>query len=400
METSPINSETISVQINPNSTFNKSPSSDKDNGACDVNDTYDVIMELQSPPSESGTADSSKESDTMNTSNSRKAISAPSKLRKPLSVVGNSSESGSTKSAIPMKKSSRLVAPRMNTAAMSRIQARSPQKTPLSNVDENTTLMRPPISTTSLRKPLTRKGITAPRKSLLPPSHMKSRISTPSATGLSQPAPRAGKLSPPKTVDKPTDAHGTQSNPSKRKAESPKHAGRTAKFEATRNDSSSSRSTTSALRNSGVVTSRIASLANRTGNKRPQASSIPATKSLSATSLRSSSQSSLTNSSKTRTSLSKPAKAAKCAPVVTNGTTRHKPVNKTSQCAVAMATLLDHVVNKLDGLSAPQLAHDKQQLSQLVSEHSQTNTDLSSRVSELEASLLESRDAHYRDVTA
>nr|XP_018668992.1 mucin-3A isoform X2 [Ciona intestinalis] len=392
MEVSPINEETFNSPDNviANSTFNKGPcpnSNDKDR-TFDVGTSHDVQMNSQSPSSESTNADSSKEleSETMNCS--KQSITSKSKLRKPLSSVGNSSESG-IKSGIPMKRSSRLVAPRMNTAAISRIQARSPQKTAQStNVDENaTTLMKPPTSTTSLRKPQPRKSIAVPRKSLLPPGQTKSRLST-------APAPhhtRVNKPSPPKPSDPPTDNPRT---PSKRKAESPKHAGRAAKFEGPRNEATSTRpGHTSSLRHSGVVTSRIASLTNRPSNKRPQASTSSTRASIS--SAHSTPQPSIPNSNvaKTRSSTTKPVtKTTKRVP-------KKKPVSNTSQCAVAMATLLDYVINKLDGLSAPQLASDKQQLSRLVSEQSQTNTDLATRVSELEASLTQSREAHHRDVT-
>ncbi|XP_078489080.1 uncharacterized protein LOC101242963 isoform X2 [Ciona intestinalis] len=388
MEVSPINEETFNSPDNiiANSTFNKGPcpdSNDKDR-TFDVGTSHDVQMSSQSPSSESTNADSSKEleSETMNCS--KHSITSKSKLRKPLSSVGNSSESG-IKSGIPMKRSSRLVAPRMNTAAISRIQ-KTAQST---NVDENaTTLMKPPTSTTSLRKPQPRKSIAVPRKSLLPPGQTKSRLTTAPATQHT----RVNKQSPPKSSDPPTDNPRT---PSKRKAESPKHAGRAAKFEGPRTEATSTRpGHTSSLRHSGVVTSRIASLANRPSNKRPQATSTPSTRA-SISSTHSTSQSSISNSNvtKTRTSTTKPVtKTTKRVP-------KKKPVSNTSQCAVAMATLLDYVINKLDGLSAPQLASDKQQLSRLVSEQSQTNTDLATRVTELEASLTESREAHHRDVT-
>nr|CAB3244009.1 proteoglycan 4-like [Phallusia mammillata] len=327
-------------------------------------------------------------------------------LRKPLALVnstGNvrpkSSEISAGEKSKLAKKPPRINPPRMNTAAMSRIQARSPQKNANHDQqDENViaSSMKPPSSTSMLRKPLSRKSVSAPRKSLLPPPASKTKPST--SSSVPRPAGRStsSSSSKPSTDNNPL-------TPSKRKADSPKHsAGRTAKFDPNRTSTIRPSSTSSSVRSSGIVTSRIASLSNRSNTKlqRPQG---PTSQSVSSSTCVTTSQTTMSSvnvprSRGTSNKLAKPGtKRSRQSPENTKSL-RHRP-DHTSQCAVAMATLLDFVVNKLDGLSAPELSATKQCLERLVDEQKETNTGLNFRVVELETSVRDSREAHARDVT-
>ncbi|XP_076822810.1 uncharacterized protein LOC143469124 isoform X1 [Clavelina lepadiformis] len=381
-----------------------------DESVAKSNETFEIVVKLvpdtsiragtMTPPDGNSTFDANKDKVTKDIVRNQppKEIKLKSGLRKPLSSLGNTQVDSRLKmptSSQAPKRISRLQPPRVNPPAVSRIQARSPRKGGSGAQDENTTSssMKPP-TTTTIRKPQPRKSIMATRKSLLPPSTKHRVVVPPASVSPKSPKPKSTKSPGSKSAD---GSCTTQ----KRKAESPRYsAGRVAKLENSRTDANQSRASTSA--SSSRSNSHATSRTTLSKLHRPSASSLHTPRMVATCNATSETTISAVGVPRSRLGSVKQTKATKRAHVSPDNVKdklQRKATNQNTKCVVAMATLLDYVVNRLDGLSAPQLSSDKQQLERLVEDQNQTNSDLKTRVVDLEKALQESRDAHTRDVT-
>ncbi|XP_039251975.2 uncharacterized protein LOC120329426 isoform X1 [Styela clava] len=293
------------------------------------------------------------------------------------------------------KKGSRLAAPRMNTAAISRIQARSPGSV-ASSTDSSKTI----------KKPNNIGNATKARKSLLPPSITRSSAVNNRNRKCSTVAeePTTSNV-PTKTTRNVTSG----STPTKRKAqESPKRIGRSPKIPGGRSVVPPRVTTTASTRSNSAPTSKLTSTTARSsrphrpsGLKGPYAFSR-STSNIGTSKLVGSSGSVLTSTK----SISRPlsnnnnkvvSQSEATSSALTDSGNLRKPklteqtksstksTPKNTECVTALSILLDYVVNKLDGLSAPRLSEEKQQLQKLVADKVEVNDNLSSRLSDLES---------------
>lgn len=274
--------------------------------------------------------------------------------RKPLKSIPQPKAGSAIPRKNDAKKTSKIGMPRMNAAAISRIQARSPQNRPGSADSESKSRI--------FKKPI------GGRRSLLPASTAVSKL------------PASAKSRKPSTLTSQEAKPKLESSiaPTKRKAqESPKRLGREPKILG--KPASVSATSTSLP----VATPRT--LHKTTGLKGPSTFTRSCRKGTGiATTTR---VSSAKHAQKQQTDAKK-----QILPIPTEGNLRPTAKEKRlppkqDQCNVALAILLDYAVNKLNGLSAPQLSRHVDQLKNVIEEVGKDRTRILAENDELRISL-------------
>lgn len=314
-------------------------------------------------------------------------------LRKPLSALpqpkaSNIGRPGSNRGA-------RSIVPRMNTAALSRIQARSPEHK-ISKEQKPEATKLPPTKT--LKKP---RSFTAARKSLLPSGNNNSKKSSLPPSNSKLATIKGEKLESKLRQTGVNSAHGN-----KLKTPSPKGVAHYSKYQGNLNSDNLQRkcvSKSASLAQPCRPTTKTSKLQRPSGlravSARLSVSRQPPGSSVKSVAAPTSNNEVIFNATEKRCEVN--GTENKYGSAETKNCRDTKDVSQdltTSNCCIALAILLDYTVNQLHGMSAPMLSNQNQRLVKLLSEKTEFSKSLSTKIEEMDSHLVSVIESHQEEM--